>query len=194
MPSAGVIDVEDETELLVRARRGDHGAFATLVQGERPRLHRLLYRITRDREAAEDALQEALTSAWLNLARFEGRARFSTWLTRIAINEAHSRIRRAQPETLELDDRVGERVPGWGDQPDAVFETREFLAAVDRALAELPPDYRSAVILRDVEGLSSSQAAEILGIGERALKSRVHRGRLALRAKLDGHFDPGAVG
>ena len=88
-------------------------------------------------------------------------------------------------------DLVGERVPDWGNQPDEVFESREFLRAADEALVELPFDYRSAVILRDVEGLSTAEAAETLEIGERSLESRLHRGRMALRAKLDDYFEEG---
>ncbi|HUY59578.1 MAG TPA: sigma factor-like helix-turn-helix DNA-binding protein, partial [Solirubrobacteraceae bacterium] len=87
--------------------------------------------------------------------------------------------------------RVGERIPSWGNRPDSVFESREFLAAVERALGELPIDYRVAVTLRDVEGLSLREGAEVVGIGERAFKSRLHRGRMALRAMLDGYFEEG---
>jgi RNA polymerase sigma factor (sigma-70 family) len=183
---------DDEERLIAQARGGDQAAFGILAE-RCSSLKRLLYRITRDRDAAQDALQEALTRAWLNIARFEGRSRFCTWLTRIAINEAHNLLRPPHAETLELDDQIGERIAGWGNQPDSVFESREFLAAIDNALAELPLDYRTAVTLRDVEGLSTAEAAEILGIGERALKSRVHRGRMALRGRLDGYFKGGYV-
>jgi RNA polymerase sigma-70 factor (ECF subfamily) len=184
---------DDEHQLIARARAGDQAAFGALAERHSSRLRRLLYRITRDCDRAEDALQEALTRAWLNIGRFEGRSRFSTWLTRIGINEAYDAVRGDRAETLELDDQVGERVPGWGSQPDSVFESREFLAAIDRALGELPLDYRTAVTLRDIEGLSTTEAADILGIGERALKSRVHRGRMALRAQLDEYFESGYV-
>ena len=184
---------EDEERLIARARAGDHDAFARLAHVHTARLRRMLYRITRDCDTAQDVLQEALTRAWLKLDQFEGRARFSTWLTRIAINEAYDAIRPAGPQTLELDDHVGERVAGWGGEPEAVFEAREFLQAIDQALATLPLDYRTAVVLRDVEGLSTAEAAEILGIGERALKSRLHRGRMALRDQLDGYFTAGYI-
>jgi RNA polymerase sigma-70 factor (ECF subfamily) len=187
------VTADDEDRLVARARSGDQAAFATLADRHSTRLRRVLYRITRDCDAAQDALQEALTRAWLNIERFEGRSRFSTWLTRIGINEAYDAIRPAGPQTLELDDQVGERIPAWGSQPDSVFESREFIVAIDRALGELPLDYRAAVTLRDVEGLSTVEAAEILGIGERALKSRLHRGRMALRAQLDGYFQSGYV-
>lgn len=177
----------------MRARAGDSAAFTVLVDRYSTRLRRLLYRITRDCDAAQDAVQEALTRAWLSIDRFEGRARFYTWLTRIGINEAYNGMRRQPAETLELDDQVGERVPDWGRRPDELFESREFLGAIDQALARLPLDYRTAVTLRDVEGLSTEESAEILGIGERALKSRLHRGRMALRAQLDGYFEDGYV-
>jgi RNA polymerase sigma factor (sigma-70 family) len=111
----------------------------------------------------------------------------------VELDHRELRITRVRAQTLELDDQVGERVPAWGNQPDAVFESREFIAAIDRALGELPLDYRAAVTLRDVEGLSTAEAAEVLGIGERARKSRLHRGRMALRAQLDGYFQSGYV-
>ncbi len=182
---------ETEKRLVSRAQQGDEVAFGKLAERYSTRLWRTLYRITRDCDAAYDAVQEALIRAWKNIGRFEGRSRFYTWLTRIGINEAYRGLRRRQDEPLEMIDLVGERVPGWGNQPDEVFESREFLRAVDKALVELPLDYRSAVILRDVEGLSTAEAAETLEIGERSLKSRLHRGRMALRAKLDDYFEEG---
>jgi len=184
---------DDEQQLVERAQAGDRDAFGALAERYAQRLQRTIFRITQDRDAAEDAVQEALARAWVNIGRFEGRARFYTWLTRIGINEAYDSVRRAAPETLELDDQVGQRIPNWGNRPDAVFESREFLDAVEQALSRLPLAYRTAVILRDVEGLSTSEAAEILEVGERALKSRLHRGRMALRAELDQYFKAGYV-
>jgi RNA polymerase sigma-70 factor (ECF subfamily) len=180
-----------DEQLVALARDGDRAAFDQLADRHSTRLRRVLYRITCDCDAAYDAVQEALIRAWRRLGSFQGRSQFSTWLTRIGINEAYRHLGRRVEEPLELDDQVGERIPSWGRQPDEVSESREFLAAVDRALGELPTDYRTAVVLRDVEGLSTADAAEALGIGERALKSRVHRGRMALRAKLDGYFEAG---
>ncbi|MDA8067611.1 MAG: RNA polymerase sigma factor [Actinomycetota bacterium] len=181
----------DESELVALAQQGDHAAFARLIEPCLTGLRRMLWRITGDRDKAEDTLQEAMTRGWLHISRFEGRSRFCTWLTRIGINEAYDAVRSSRPQTLELDDQTGERIPAWGSGPDQLFESREFLAAVDAALAGLPADYRTAVVLRDVEGFSTAEAAELLGIGERALKSRVHRGRMALRAALDGWFASG---
>jgi len=180
---------DQDAALVALAQAGDERAFEQLVQRYDTRLRRVLLRITRDGEVANDALQEALIRAWQNIDRFQGRSSFFTWLTRIAINEAYRTGQRSQAAAaLALDDAIGERVPGWGDQPDELFESREFLAAVDAALARLPIDYREAVVLRDVEGLSTSEAARVLEIGERALKSRLHRGRMALRRELDAFF------
>jgi RNA polymerase sigma-70 factor (ECF subfamily) len=184
---------DDEERLLVRARSGDQEAFNQLAGRYSTRLRRTLFRITRDCDAAYDAVQEALMRAWRSIDRFEGRSRFYTWLTRIGINEAYRGLRRPTEESLDVDDQVGQRIPTWGSRPDELFETREFLAAVDRALGELPLDYRTAVTLRDVEGLSAAEAAEVLEIGERALKSRLHRGRMALRGKLDDYIKEGYV-
>lgn len=181
--------VAEEAALVAAAQAGDNEAFGKLARRHCLRLERVLVRITRDPEAAHDALQDTLIRAWQNIGRFEGRSSFFTWLTRIGLNEAYRTVKRSKTAaTLPLEDAIGERIPGWGDRPDEVFESREFLAAVDAALARLPVDYREAVVLRDVEALSTIEAAEVLGIEEGALKSRLHRGRMALRRELDAFF------
>ncbi len=185
--------VDKEERLVALAQEGDKRAFDQLADRYSTRLRRTLYRITHDCDAAYDAVQEALIRAWQNIRKFEGRSRFYTWLTRIGINEAYRDLDRPTEEPLEVDDLVGERVPDWGNRPDSVFESREFLTAIEGALGELPLDYRAAVALRDVEGLTGAEAAEALGIGERALKSRLHRGRMALRERLDDYFAEGYV-
>lgn len=177
--------------LVSRTRAGDHAAFDELAGRYATRLRRVLYRITRDCDAAWDAVQEALLRAWQNIDRFEGRSRFFTWLTRIGINEAYRVGRRSREALVDTEEGVDRDVPDWGNLPDRVFESREFLGAIESALSELPPDYQTAVWLRDVEGLSTAEAATVLGIGERALKSRLHRGRMALRKELDDYFTAG---
>ena len=180
-----------ERELVACARNGDEAAFEALAARYSPRLQRIVVRVTQDQDSAQDALQDALIRAWKNIERFQGRSSFFTWLTRIALNEAYRTAGREEARALlPLDDAVAERIPGWGTQPDQVFESREFLAAVDAALGRLPDDYRVAVVLRDVEGLSTAEAAEVLGVEEGALKSRLHRGRMGLRRELDAFFAP----
>lgn len=180
-----------DEQLVKGAQGGDRAAFDQLVERHLTTATRVANRLADNREAAADAVQEALLRAWQRIDAFEGRARFSTWLVRIVVNEVYRAGERSTPELPEPPDLVGERVPTWGTRPDEQFETREFLDAVARALDELPLDYRTSVVLRDVEGLSTAEAAEVLGIGERAMKSRLHRGRMALRAKLDGYFEEG---
>lgn len=177
----------------MRAQGGDEAAFNQLAERHSTMLRRVLFRITKDCDAAWDAVQEALLAAWRNIAQFKGRSKFSTWLTRIGINEAYRGLRKGRVEMLELNDSIGERVPGWGARPESTFESKEFLAAVSQRLDEIPDDLRTAVVLRDLEGFSTREAAAALGIGERAFKSRLHRGRMALRAELDDFFDEGYV-
>jgi RNA polymerase sigma-70 factor, ECF subfamily len=190
-PIAGGLEHASEEALVERTQAGDQRAFDELAGRYSTRLRRVLYRITRDCDAAFDAVQEALLRAWQNIHRFEGRSRFYTWLTRIGINEAYRTLRRPREASLDAEEFNGHEVPDWGNRPDETFESREFLSAIEGALGELKPDYQTAVRLRDVQGLSAREAAEALGIGERALKSRLHRGRMELRERLDGYFAEG---
>jgi len=191
VPAPKSLSATDDAGLVARAQAGDQQAFNELAERHSTMLRRVLFGITKNCEAAWDAVQEALLAAWRNIGGFEGRSRFSTWLTRIGINEAYRGLRRGGAELVELDDSVGDRVPDWGARPEEASESREFLAAVAKRLDGLPDDYRTALVLRDVEGFSTREAAEALEIGERAFKSRLHRGRLALRAELDGYFEEG---
>jgi len=183
----------EDRHLVALAQAGEREAFDELAGRYSVRLRRVLWRITGDLEATDDAVQETLVRAWRNIARFQGRSGFFTWLTRIGINESYRAMRGSNQEPLGLLDDVGRRIPDWRARPEDTVESREFLAAVERALGGLPTDYRAAVLLRDIEGMSTIEAAEALAINERALKSRLHRGRMALRAELDSYFREGYV-
>lgn len=183
MPHGLALDSDDG--LVTRAQAGDREAFDQLAGRHSTRLRRLLYRITRDCDVAYDAVQEALLRAWWNIGRFQRRSQFSTWLTRIGINEAYRLARSPMETPVDPADLVGGRLPARDGQPHHIAESHEFLRAVERALAALPCDQRVAVQLRDVEGLTTQEAAATLGIGQRAFKSRLHRGRMALRRELD---------
>jgi RNA polymerase sigma-70 factor (ECF subfamily) len=147
---AGRSATSSDDVLVARARAGDSRAFELLAERHSTPLRLLLYRITRDCEAAKDAVQEALVSAWRSIGGFEGRSRFSTWFTRIGINAAYGGMRGQRELTCDPQDGIGEQVPDWVSQPDEVFESREFLAAVDGALAELSTDYRVIRLMREV--------------------------------------------
>ena len=181
----GVAGGSDE-ELADQACSGDTDAFGELAERHSAPLRRTLYRITRDCETAKDAVQETLIRAWRRVCSFEGRSRFSTWLTRIGINEAYQELGKRRSE-IKLDAVEGraEQLVEPGPSPEQIVESRAELEAIGRALERLPEDYREAVVLRDVEGLSTREAAAAAGIGERALKSRLHRGRHAMLASLD---------
>jgi RNA polymerase sigma-70 factor (ECF subfamily) len=181
-----------EHELIQRARAGDQDAFSELVVAHADRVYGALRRFGLDPDQADEVAQEVFVRAWRGLARFEERSQFSTWLYRIAFNEAHRRLSRhppprAQPEPDREDPVVSLREsPELG--PESQTLDREFERTLQRALAQLPADWRAAVVLRDVEGLSTHDAAEVVGVREPAFKSRLHRGRMQLRALLEPYL------
>jgi RNA polymerase sigma-70 factor, ECF subfamily len=182
-----------EHELIERARGGDEDAFAELVTTHAARVSGALRRFGLDAGEADEVAQEVFLRAWRGLDRFEERAQFSTWLYRIAFNEAQRHLsRRGPPPAVESDpDREGPAllVPEAPHlQPDAQTLDREFERTLERALSQLPSEWRAAVVLRDIEGLSTQEAAEIVGVGQAAFKSRLHRGRMQLRALLEPYL------
>jgi RNA polymerase sigma-70 factor, ECF subfamily len=131
--------------------------------------------------------------AWRGLAGFEERAQLSTWLYRIAFNEAQRRLSRRGPPRVDSPLEGQERISTIPEEPHLGPEARaldhEFEAVVERALTELPADWRAAVVLRDIEGLSTEQAAAVVGVRPAAFKSRLHRGRMQLRALLEPYLE-----
>jgi RNA polymerase sigma-70 factor, ECF subfamily len=183
-----------ERELLRRARAGDEDAFAELVVMHADRVYATLRRFGLDPTEADEVAQEVFLRAWRGLPRFEERAQFSTWLYRIAFNEAQRRLsrraaRRVEPGVDREDPIVTlPESPALG--PEARALDREFAGMLERALGQLPDDWRMAVVLRDIDGLSTREAAEIVGVREAAFKSRLHRGRMQLRALLEPYLEP----
>ena len=165
---------DHDRQLVERARAGDVDAFGELVRTYERRVASVLYRLLDDRRDVEEATQDVFVQAWRNLRRFRGDAQLFTWLYRIAVNEALMRRRRKRPEIEELDERLAAA-------PDPEPGLRDLLV---RELGALPFEHRAAVVLRDVEGLSNAEVAEALGISVAAAKSRIHRGRMQIRAAL----------
>lgn len=182
-----------EHELIRSARAGDQDAFAELVMSHADRVYGSLRRFGLDPDEADEVAQEVFVRAWRGLTRFEERSQFSTWLYRIAFNEAQRRLSRRPAPRAEPDpDREHDSILALPESPqlgpDAQTLDREFERTLERALDELPPDWRAAVVLRDIEGLSTQDAAEIVGVREAAFKSRLHRGRMQLRALLEPYL------
>jgi RNA polymerase sigma-70 factor (ECF subfamily) len=162
--------VEDpDAPLVARARRGDRWAFEQLVERHQHRLFTLAARTLGSVDDAADAVQEAFIRAWLGLPNFRGGALFSTWLFRIGLNAAHDQ--RAKRRTEPLDET---REPA---DPQDAFLKSELSSALQRALDDLDEDYRVAVVLYDVLGCSYSEVAELTGVPEGTVKSRIFRGR-----------------
>ena len=188
-PSA---DPGDERALIARARAGDESAFAQLVTEHSARVYGALRRFGLDPQEADEVAQEVFLRAWRGLARFEERSQFSTWLYRIAFNEAQRRLARRPPPTAFSrpgdEDAIAALPDAIGAGPQARTLDREFEQMLERALAELPADLRAAVVLRDLEGLSTEEAAAVAGVRQAAFKSRLHRGRMQLRALLEPYL------
>jgi RNA polymerase sigma-70 factor (ECF subfamily) len=181
-----------EHELIRRARAGDEDAFAELVMSHGARVYGALRRFGLDENEADEVAQEVFLRAWRGLARFEERAQFSTWLYRIALNEARRRrSRRALPRAEAAPDREDPIValPESVELgPEAQTLSGEFEQILDGALGQLPPPWREAVVLRDIEGLSTEEAAAVIGVRQAAFKSRLHRGRMQLRTLLEPYL------
>ncbi len=168
----------EEQQLLARARAGELDAFADFVRQFERRIRTVLHRLLDDDRDVDEALQDTFLQAWKSLDRFRGDAAPFTWLYRIAVNEALQRRRRKRLPTVELQE---------ADAPDlnSGSETSELRGFLVEALRALPPDYRDALVLRDVEGFSNEEVAAILGLSVPAAKSRIHRARMQVRERLE---------
>ncbi len=181
-----------EGELIRRARGGDQDAFAELVAANSDRVFGALRRFGLDQAEADEVSQEVFLRAWRGLPGFEQRSRFSTWLYRIAFNEAQRRLSRRRPSPVAVDPEGPDPIASLPDapeqRPEALALDDELMRALEMALMQLPADWRMAVVLRDIEGLSTEEAAAVVGIGPAAFKSRLHRGRMRLRELIEPYL------
>jgi len=194
---ATTAEVREERRLVEGCRRGDFECFERLVGRYEKKIYNLALRMLRDPDDAREILQETFLKVYDNLEKFRGEAQLSTWIYRIAMNEALMRIRKDKhrPRSLEVVDEDGERreidVADWKPRPVDRALTKELGGELDRAVALLPEDYRGAFLLRDVEGLSNEQIAKAMKLSVPAVKSRIHRARVFLRNELATYFAKG---
>jgi RNA polymerase sigma-70 factor (ECF subfamily) len=170
----------DERDLINRSRAGEIEAFDLLVRLHQDRIYNLAYRITGNREDASDAAQDAFVRAYQALPRYREDAAFSTWLYRIATNAALDLVRR-RPASPPVELSAEYRAP---DDPEAAANRREVTRRVHAALGHLTVEYRTAVVLRDLQGLAYDEIARILQVPLGTVRSRLARGREAMRAQL----------
>ncbi|MDE6107513.1 MAG: sigma-70 family RNA polymerase sigma factor [Oscillospiraceae bacterium] len=191
-----------ETELVQAARSGDQSAFAQLVKDNQAMVYSLAYRMTGNHEDAADLTQEAFLNAWRGLNSFDGRSSLSTWLYRLTSNACIDFLRREKRRvalsiTLDNSEEDEERQADLPDDrysPERELERKEAAQAVQRGLCALSPEHREVLILRELEGLSYMEIAQVLNIEEGTVKSRIARARLALRDFLqtEGNFFDGS--
>jgi RNA polymerase sigma-70 factor (ECF subfamily) len=182
-----------DADLITAARGGDRAAIDELLARYEPSIYRFGLRMCGDEEAAREVLQETLLAAFRHLSGFRGDAALSTWLFQIARSFCIKERRGVRP-TSSLDGTYSELVDP-APAPDARAHAREIGEALSRAIAKLAPEQREVLILRDVEGMTAEQAAQVVGVEVGALKSRLHRARMALRSELAGVLgdEPAAV-
>jgi RNA polymerase sigma-70 factor (ECF subfamily) len=176
----------DDEQVVVEVLRGHTALFEVLMRRHNERIYRAARAIVRDDREAEDVMQQAYVNAYANLRQFDRRAKFSTWLTRIAINEAIARARRHGRYQPLDEDRMKMEFPSASSpiDPERQAFGREIGALLEAAVDGLADGNREVFMLRDVEGLSTGETAECLGVSEDVVKTRLSRARAALRREL----------
>lgn len=186
--------MEDEPQLLDALRRRDPEAFRALFTAYADKVYRLAVGLLEDEAEAEGVVQDAFLRLFEKLDQFEGRSSLGTWLYRVAYNLSIDRLRARRP-SLRLDEEPdGDDLPApvnladWRDAPERVLSEAEVTEELDRAIGSLPEIYRAVFILREIEGLSVEETAQVAGISLSACKVRHHRARLMLRERLSESF------
>ena len=173
-----------DESLVARVVAGDTSAFETLMRRHNRRIYRVTRAILKDESETEDAMQEAYVSAFAHIRDFGGRARFSTWLTRIAVYEALGRVRRGKAYTSLEDSQVEEKLMAPTRSPEGAMRDVEHRALLEAAVDALPVGFRTVFVMRAVEELSVEETAEVLDISPETVRTRFHRARAQLRESL----------
>ena len=191
-----------DAEIVTRVRAGDRALFEILMRRHNQRIYRVARAIVKDEDEAEDVMQQAYINAFTHLHQFEERSQFATWLTRITLNEAFGRRRKMQSESLarvpsDLREDSGafmESITSPQPDPERQAYAQELHRVLEEAVETLPATYRTVFMLRDVEGLSTSETGEGLGLGEEAVKTRLHRARAMIRRAVTARIGASASG
>jgi RNA polymerase sigma-70 factor (ECF subfamily) len=196
--SPALVTPTDE-EVVLRVRAGEHGLFELLMRRHNQRVYRAVRAVVRDEADVEDVMQQAYINAFTHLHQFEQRSQFSSWLIRIALNEAFGRRRKvlAVESTTNWRTADGHRgdpmdsLTSPAADPERQAYAQELSRVLEAAVDALPEAYRTVFMLRDIEGLSTSETGEGLGLGEEAVKTRLHRARAMIRRGVSAQI--GAV-
>ena len=193
---AGENEPHPDVALVERVRGGDVTAYDTLVHKYERQIFRIAQHITQNREDAEDVMQDAFLKAYEKLDQFQGNSKFYTWLVRIAVNESLMRLRKRRTgrmvsldEDVETEEgSVPRDLADWEPDPEQNYSQTELAEILRKTIQGLPPGFRVVFTLRDVDGLSTEETAETLGLSVPAVKSRLLRARLQLRERLSRYF------
>jgi len=184
-----------DDELVRRVQSGNTEAFEELVRRYERKVYNITYRLLGNEQDASEALQDSFLRAYRFIGKFQFKSSFFTWLYRIATNVSLSKLRkREKVDIVSIDEPVNEagdlplEIPDYKYNPERMMQQREIRRALQEAVDKLPPDYRSVVVLRDLEGLSNDEVSRVLSISVAAVKSRLHRGRLVLRKGLSKYL------
>jgi RNA polymerase sigma-70 factor (ECF subfamily) len=180
------VSVLADEEIVRRILDGETALFELIVRRYNQRLFRATRAILKDDDAAEDTMQETYLRAFAKLDQFAGEAKFSTWLTKIAVYEALGRLRRAKSQ-----EDFAEAI-GTSDNPERTAYGRELQSAIEKAVDALPPLYRAVFVMRDVDEMTVAETAACLGITQDSVKTRLHRARALLRGRLERAIGPTA--
>jgi RNA polymerase sigma-70 factor (ECF subfamily) len=194
--NGNVNKVETEGFSLEALQAGDPEEFSRIVDAYSSKIYRLATKMLNQQQDAEDVLQETFIKAYRGLKSFDGRSKISTWLFRIATNEALMVLRRKHPEVVSIDEPIeteeGEQEPiqivDWCCLPEEELLSEETKERLDATVQKLPERLRVVFILRDINDLSTHETAEILGLSDTAVKTRLSRARLRLREELSAYF------
>lgn len=178
------VDTPSDAALLDDYRAGSEAALAAVLRRHAPSVHRFGLKMCRDPDDAKDVLQDTLLAAARGARDFRGGSSLSTWLYTIARSFCIKKRRRSEPPHASLDDDDAVQLASPLSAPDEAAADREIGASLQAAIAALQPQYREVLLLRDVEGLSAKEVAEVVGIGVDAVKSRLHRARMMVRARM----------